>query len=393
MATISVNGAVPKWGGPRRRALQLGAQLAQRFSAAAYHVGLFRETTSAAGIPGLAGPQVTHVDLGDRPYLMVRMLPGQVLDDFAAHADRLAHGMQVERIRITQRSYCLLRVDINPPDPLAEGRPLGEPVSSAMWPISFGVLEDGSELRESLVNCGHLAAQGQTRSGKTRWVYGLLGQLAGAAQIEIAGIDPTGKLLGPWQDTPQGSVICADSAYEAMERTSRQLVEDMRDRIRAIPRDLDVLPVTREFPLRVVVLEEWANVLTIAAIAKGKAKGLDTELGRNVQMLLAESHKAGYRCLLLTQRMEATLIGAFNRDNISHRFSFRTASREGLKMLHEGVPDDVVVAHMTADPGIALVQAPTVPLARLRAPIVASYSDYLHRVTSACDYGARTAAA
>src|SRR5690606_29962046 len=134
-------------------------------------------------------------------------------------------------------------------------------------------------------------------------------------------------------------------------------------------------------------------VLTIASIAKGKSKGLDTELGRNVQMLLAESRKAGFRILMVSQRMEANLVGAFNRDNLSHRFSFRTASREGVKMLHEGVPDDVAAAHMTADPGIALVQAPTVPLARLRAPTVASYSDYLHRVTSAHDYGARTAAA
>ena len=230
------------------------------------------------------------------------------------------------------------------------------------------------------MDCGHLAAQGQTRSGKTRWVYGLLGQLAGAAQIEIAGIDPTGKLLGPWQDTPQGSVICADSAYEVMERASRQLVDDMRDRIRAIPRDLDVLPVSREFPLRLVVLEEWANALTIASIAKGKAKGLDTELGRNVQMLLAEGHKVGYRCLLLTQRMDGTLVGTFNRDNISHRVSFRTASKDGLKLLHEHIDDITAEQHATEDPGIALVQAPSMPLARLRAHTIASYSDYLGRI-------------
>ena len=380
MATISENGAAPRWGGPRRRALKLGAQLVSRFSAAAHHVGLFRETSSSAGIPGLTGPRVLHVEVGGRPYLMVKALPGQVLADFVEHTDRLAAGMRVDRVRITERAHGVFRVDINPPDPLAEGRPLGAPIGSGMWPISFGVLENGSELRESLVDCGHLAAQGQTRSGKTRWVYGLLGQLAGAAQIEIAGIDPTGKLLGPWQDTPQGSVICADSAYEVMERASRQLVDDMRDRIRAIPRDLDVLPVSREFPLRLVVLEEWANALTIASIAKGKAKGLDTELGRNVQMLLAEGHKVGYRCLLLTQRMDGTLVGTFNRDNISHRVSFRTASKDGLKLLHEHIDDITAEQHATEDPGIALVQAPSMPLARLRAHTIASYSDYLGRI-------------
>jgi S-DNA-T family DNA segregation ATPase FtsK/SpoIIIE len=187
-------------------------------------------------------------------------------------------------------------------------------------------------------------------------------------------------------------VICADSDYDAMERASRVLVEDMRSRIREIPRHLDVLPVSREFPLRLVVLEEWANALTIASIAKGKAKGLDTELGRNVQMLLAEGHKVGFRCLLLMQRMDAALIGSFNRDNISHRISHRTASKDGLKLLHEHIDDITAERHATEDPGIALVQAPGIPLARLRAHTIASYSDYLDRIDTARNAAWNTAA-
>src|SRR5690606_12648674 len=106
-------------------------------------------------------------------------------------------------------------------------------------------------------------------SGKSRWLYGVLSQLAGASHVQISGIDPTAKLLGPWQGTSQGSLICTDAGYDAMEKTSADLVADMRQRIQAIPEDLDYLPVNRENPLRLVVLEEWANVLTIASIAKG----------------------------------------------------------------------------------------------------------------------------
>lgn len=383
MATISVNGAAPKWGGPRRRAFKQAGQLANRFAAAAHHVGLFRETTSAAGIPGLTGPQVIHVELGDRPYLMVRTLSGQLTGDFAGQADRLAAGMRVDRVRITQRAHGYLKVEINPEDPLGVHMPAADPIASGTWPIEFGRLETGKILAESLVNCGNLAVQGQTGSGKSRWLYGVLSQLAGASQIQISGIDPTAKLLGPWQGTNQGSLICTDADYEAMEETTDKLVVDMRQRIESIPADLDYLPVSRENPLRFIVLEEWANALTIASIATGKTKGLDTKLGRNVQMMLAEGRKAGFRILMVSQRMEAGLVGAFNRDNISHRFSFRVFSKEGLKMLHEGISDDVAAAHMTADPGIALVQAPTIPLARLRAPTIASYSDYRNKILAA----------
>lgn len=366
--------------------------LADRFMAAARHVGLFRETTSAAGIPGLAGPQVIHVELGDRPYLMVRILSGQLMDDFVGQAERLAAGMRVDRVRITQRARGYLKVELDPEDPLGVDVPVADPIASGVWPIEFGRLETGKILAESLVNCGHLAVQGQTGSGKSRWLYGVLSQLAGASQVQVSGIDPTAKLLGPWQGTSQGSLICTDASYEAMEATSADLVADMRRRISAIPEDLDYLPVSRENPLRVIVLEEWANALTIASVAKGKAKGLDTDLGKNVQMLLAEGRKAGFRILMVSQRMEANLIGAFNRDNVSHRFSFRVFSKEGMRMLHEGIPDDVAAAHMTADPGIALVQAPTIPLARLRAPTVSSYSEYRNRVLAAHNAAWNTAA-
>lgn len=391
-ATISVDGAAPKWGGPRRRAVKQASRLSNQFAAAAQHLGLFRETTSAAGIPGLVGPQVIHAEMGVRPYLMVKLASGQTPADYVAGADRLAAGMRVERVRITERARGYIKVEINPEDPLGVAVPAADPISSGTWAIEFGRLETGKILAESLLDAGHLAAQGQTGSGKSRWLYGVLSQLAGASHVQISGIDPTGKLLGPWEGTEQGSLISTSATYADQEDISDRLVTDMRARIAAIPRHLDYLPVSKEHPLRVVVLEEWGNVLVNAGLAQNKSKGLDTRLGKNVQMLLAEGRKAGIRIVLATQRMEANLVGALNRDNISHRFSFRVLSKEAVKFLHEGISDDIAAAHTTAQPGIALVQAPNIPLARLRAPTIASYSDYLERVESAC-YGVQITAA
>lgn len=354
MATVTINGAAPKRGGSRRQIIEQATQLAQKFSAAATNSGLYKEFTSAAGCSGLTGPTVTHVDLGDRPYLMVRASPAQLLSDYLDQHERLAEGLSVPRVRITQRAHGIIRIDLNPPDPLVNDVDQADTLASGLWPVQFGALENGAMLRESLVDCGHLAAQGQTRGGKTRWAYGVLGQLAGARDIEIAGIDPTAKLLGPWSGHPQGSDrLTADSSYDAMEQTASELVSDMRERIRSIPRHLDTLPIGRDFPLRLVVLEEWSNALTLAGIAKNKAKGLDTDLGKYVQILLAESHKAGYRLLTMAQRFDAGVVGSLNRDNISHRFSFRTASKDGLKMLHESIEDFTADEHSVAQPGIA----------------------------------------
>lgn len=393
MATVTINGAAPKRGGSRRADTRYAALLARKFADAAAHAGLCREFTSAAGCGGLSSPTVIHVDLGDAPYLMVRMLSGQLISDFAEQRDRLAEGLSAASIGLTQRAHGILRIDLNPADPLVSHVQQADPVASGLWPVQFGALESGAMLEEPLSDCGHLAGQGQTRSGKTRWTYGVLGQLVGARDVEIAGIDPTGKLLGPWSGHPQGSDrITADSSYAAMERTAAGLVDDMRERIKAIPRNRDALPLGREFPLRLVVLEEWSNALTLAAIEKNKAKGIDTDLGRWVQILLAESHKAGYRLLLLAQRFDASVVGSLNRDNISHRFSFRTASKDGLKMLHEHIDDETAEAQSTAAPSVALAQTPSVALQRMRAAHVASYEDYLRKI-DAGNHGAVNTAA
>lgn len=377
MTTLTIDGAAPTGAASRRDAVTRAGRLVEAFSLAAEQVGLARSTTSAAGIPGEATPRVLHVELGQQPYLMVRLLPGQVVEDVQAGEERLTAALGVDRVTITQRTRQVVRIDLNPPDPFATAFRVTNCVPSAYDPITFGLLESGQPLRDSLLHCGHLAAQGQTRSGKTRWAYGLLGQLAGASDIVIDGIDPTGKLLGPWEDHPQGGHLTTDPSYPAMEQVSKALVAEMRDRIASIPRDQDVLTVSPQYPLRLVVLEEWANVMTMAATAQGKRDGTDTELAKNTQQLIAECHKVGIRVLVLAQRMEAKILGGFNRNNFSYRFSFRTASKAGLELLHEGMDDLTARRHVAESSGIALCQAPGRTLTRMRGPEITSYADYV----------------
>ena len=394
MATVSWDGAAP--GGRlrhRREAIATASTLAGRFADTMTMCGLTRETTSAAGVSGEMSPTCYHVELGGTPYLMVRLVPGQVIDDFTDNLARIAAGLGVERVEIEQRRQEVLRIWLNPVDPLAQPFEVPAPVSSGTHPVTFGRLETGRPVVESLDTMGMLACQGQTRGGKSSWSYGLLRQVSGASEIEVSGIDPTGKLLGPWDDGhPQGVDLCTSSDYTAMEKTSQLLVEEMRDRIAKIPRDEDKLGPGSGVPLRLVVLEEWADALTIASIAKNKANGRDTELGRNIATLLSQSHKARMRVVMLCQRFDAALVGGFNRNNFSHAITFRTRSKDGVQLLHESCPDHIAQRHATEKPGIALVETPTVPLQRMLAPGARSYRSYVEAV-DASRPGAQPAAA
>lgn len=325
-----------------------------------------------------------HIDFGQQPYLMVQLPAGVLPEDFEEVHDRLASGLGCKRLRFIRRGQGYMKVLLDPADPLDASPGTPGRLSSGLLPLVFGQLESGQLLQESLEDCGMLAAQGQTRSGKTRWTYSLLAQLAGAEHVEVAGLDPTGKLLGPWKGHPQGcDRIATTGRADDLEAVSRGLVEDMETRIQAIPRDRDTLPLGENgWPLRLVTLEEWAGVLTLVANARGKGVQ-STQVYKDIQRLLAESHKAGYRVLMLSQRMDGQIVGGFNRDNISHRFSFRTASHTGLEMLHEGIAKTTAVKHGFARPGIALSETPATGLLRLRALDVPSYTDYLGRVDAA----------
>ncbi len=68
--------------------------------AAADIAHLARHSVSPAKIPVTVAPQVHSVELGPPLTLLVRMLPGQVVDDFQAQAHRIAGAMEVPAVQI-----------------------------------------------------------------------------------------------------------------------------------------------------------------------------------------------------------------------------------------------------------------------------------------------------
>jgi S-DNA-T family DNA segregation ATPase FtsK/SpoIIIE len=341
------------------------------------------------GGPSIAGlPQVVHVHpsarLGDPAHLIVTLPAGMLLDDLEDRADDLASGLGCWSVRLRMRGTDYVRVDLIDTDPLAGLVPFLPPAPAGH--LVWGVDEYGAVVSQPLDELTHIVKQGATRSGKSTSSYSLLAQLAHRARthgdVEVAGLDPTGLLLGPWGAHPRGwRVVGTDDAPTRYRDALGSLVAEMDRRIAAMPARHDVVPVGPGCPRIVVVLEEWPAVARLT----GHSRTKPSEVHRLVARLIAEGAKAAIRVVILVQRAETDFIGAFERDQCETRLSFGCSDANTLKLLHDGVTNDTAALHATSPKGVALAQLPGRDLVRIRAPWIGGYGAYCDAVAPPAD--------
>jgi S-DNA-T family DNA segregation ATPase FtsK/SpoIIIE len=312
-----------------------------------------------------------HVALGETTdRLIVHMLPGQVLEDYHAQSRKLAEALGAHTLRISRRTHGLLTIELLYRDPLAEQ------ITPTVGPtLLLGQLDSGRELTVDPSEVSHMIVQGSTRSGKSRFLYGLLVQLVERDDVLICGSDVTGLLFRPFSGTRHAELQAAGTrSLEEHAIVLEHLVKIMDDRIAAMPDDLDVFPCSAADPYLYVVLEEFAGLVRVATLADGRRNGpLATRIMAAYGRLIAEGAKAGLRLILISQRADASVVGGFERGQAPVRVSFSVLDKEALRMLHPAVPDDVADAHLTAPASYALVSGPGLPYARLRSPRMGSY--------------------
>src|SRR5690606_29080902 len=155
------------------------------------------------------------------------------------------------------------------------------------------------------------------------------------------------------------------------------LVQIMDERIDKIPDDDDKFPCAEADPRIVVVLEELPGLLRLAADVDGRQNGpLANEIKAHFGRLLAESRKAGFRLVIISQRADADIIGGFERDQAPIRVSFPVLSASAVKMLHPACPDEQAEEHLYALPSYALISRPGLPVARMRSPQMGDYRTF-----------------
>lgn len=275
-------------------------------------------------------------------------------------------------------------------DPLTQTR-YSEDTKAVSGPVRLGVDEVGHPVLWNPQDAAHVAVQGQTRSGKSVLLYGILGGLAGREDCEVAGLDPTGVLLLPWYQAgnrhiatpstvPEGMML-----YEHFHATITDLVQIMDERIMQLAESGKdkIDQFSAEAPVMVVCLEEYPGVLRAAAAedsAEGRkpAERVAGRIEAAVGRLVAEGAKAGIRVLLLGQRLSAKALDTDSRSNFGIRITLRVDSPEAVGMLHanghEWAPEVAVF-----EPGMGLIERPDTGQLRFRSDLT-TYETYTERV-------------
>jgi hypothetical protein len=117
----------PRWLQRRREADELArwaSEVVWQWNDTMDGTDLAHHTVTASRLPVMVAPQVQSVDPGPPVTLLVRMLPGQVVDDFEAEAHRIAAGMDVPMVRITPCGHGWIKLALLDHEPLRAVMPV-----------------------------------------------------------------------------------------------------------------------------------------------------------------------------------------------------------------------------------------------------------------------------
>jgi len=117
----------PRWLRRRRKEDALSrwaSEVRWQWSATMEGTHLSHPSRTAAGIHQIVAPRVCSVDPGPPVTLLVRLLPGQVVEDFVADSHRIAEGMGVPAVRIVPRDAGWIQVFLLVREPLSTAMPV-----------------------------------------------------------------------------------------------------------------------------------------------------------------------------------------------------------------------------------------------------------------------------
>ncbi|MEU6319215.1 FtsK/SpoIIIE domain-containing protein [Streptomyces sp. NPDC047009] len=217
--------------------------------------------------------------------LLVRLLPGQVPEDFVKAAPAMAEDWQVHAVRVTSWKPGVVRIVASAADPLAAPRIPRQRGPGHLLRVTVGALETGAAWVVDLRRVPHWLIVGATRSGKSTLINALVAGLA-PQPVALVGIDCKGGMeLSLYE--PRLSAL-ATSREEAV-RLLAALVDLTLDRMTvcraARVRNIWGLP-DKERPVPVVVIvDELAELFLVASRSeKDEAQAAGTALIRLAQL-------------------------------------------------------------------------------------------------------------
>lgn len=243
--------------------------------------------------------------------------------------------------------------------------------------IRLGRTPSGADVMLDPCDPSHFSFSGRTRSGKSIAVFNCLAQLKGLPVV-VAGIDPTGVLLGALGEGLGGSRLRALTLRDPERALAvvDELVEIMDDRIdRLLAERRDKFEdYSADFPLYIVVFEEYLGLLSaLGSIDKATgakpADRIETKVRAAVQRLALEGAKVGMRLWIIGQRFDASILSGVLRSQLTTKISF-AQDADGLRMLHEGLSSEQIEQASSFIAGQGFVETPTLPLTMFRGDLM-----------------------
>ncbi|UNS98979.1 cell division protein FtsK [Streptomyces tubbatahanensis] len=217
--------------------------------------------------------------------LLVRLLPGQVPDDFAKVAPAMAHNWEVHAVRVSESRPGVVRIVASASDPLKEPRLPRQRGTGQMLRVVVGVLETGTRWVMDLRQIPHWLIVGATRSGKSTLINALVAGLA-RQPVALVGIDCEGGMeLSLYR--PRLSALATNRAQAV--KLLGSLVDLTLDRMtlcrEARVRNVWGLPEKKRPVPIVVIVDELAELFLVASRSeKEEAQAAGTALIRLAQL-------------------------------------------------------------------------------------------------------------
>src|SRR5699024_2155876 len=267
--------------------------------------------------------------------LDVEAVRGRPAREIADKAENLASALGVWlRAEVTgPKSVCLTAELRNPLDGI---RTAGTATTSK---IVVGRCDDGADAAIDLADAAHIAIQGMTRSGKSALCYTVIGQVASVPNVRLSGIDPNQVLLDPVARASDPSRFVLGSDAEGALALLDDMTELMNERLAMLPR-LGIEAINQfsvDMPVDVLVLEEYASLIRNAAAhdeGLKPAERVEAKIKQRVGRLVSEGAKAGIRVILITQRMDASIVDGATRAQLGTRITMGVDNGDAVRMLH-----------------------------------------------------------
>ncbi|NMJ92705.1 hypothetical protein GLT81_00415 [Nanohaloarchaea archaeon] len=206
-------------------------------------------------------------------------------------------------------------------------------------PIIAGVEPSGSVVERKIDEAPHMLIGGTTGSGKTVFMYNLLGSLyesVGPEGFELSVIDPKRTEFSPFQED---LVNLAEDEVITNAKDAKELIEDIVER--EIDERTDELQDSFSTDIKghnskadsneqlkphLVVIDEYADLLDQLRDDSG-------EFEQNIRMIAQRARNVGIHLVIATQKPSANIIDTDLRANLDTRVAFRLPSASDSRVI------------------------------------------------------------